>query len=408
MQRGPGRDEDDATITILAEAAAVLRRADRKRRHRRTARRLLSVLVVIAAIGGAVRYWPSPKPDGRSPGLAKALPALLTFVQDKRELRFARVPKVSALADADFDRRLGAGPLAGEGQATGATLQALGHVRSAAEYDARATRAAVADTLGYYNGTAVFVRGNAATPYVRAVVVHELTHALDDQHFGLGRLYRGLRDADQLAGVRSLVEGDATRIERLYVASLSAPDRAAYETEFARRSGSGGRNADEDVSQNLGYFPYAQGETFVTQLLAGGRQALDDAFRHRPPRSSEQALSVPAYRANDKPRAVRVPPVPAGRREVEHGVLGRIGLYVVLAGRIPQAAARAAAEGWGGDANVTWRDTGTRTCTRWDFVMDTTRDRDELALVLTAFLRGRHGAPVGVLAGDVVTMTICG
>src|SRR3712207_9092098 len=49
--------------------------------------------------------------------------------------------------------------------------------------------------LGFYDSQRrrLYVRGDAATPAVRRVLVHQLTHALDDQHFGLERPPLGRR-----------------------------------------------------------------------------------------------------------------------------------------------------------------------------------------------------------------------
>jgi len=43
------------------------------------------------------------------------------------------------------------------------------------------------DVVGFYDDhkKSLYVRGVDPTPFAKEVIVHELTHALDDQHFGL-------------------------------------------------------------------------------------------------------------------------------------------------------------------------------------------------------------------------------
>lgn len=49
---------------------------------------------------------------------------------------------------------------------------------------------------------------------MEATVVHELVHALQDQHFDLGAQFDELDAEDEAAvALRAIVEGDAARIE---------------------------------------------------------------------------------------------------------------------------------------------------------------------------------------------------
>ncbi|MEZ5239568.1 MAG: hypothetical protein R2716_11725 [Microthrixaceae bacterium] len=88
--------------------------------------------------------------------------------------------------------------------------------------------------MGYYDPTdgKLRVRGDL-TPYRREVIVHELTHALDDQLFDLSGLERdGLLDSGYLAELVA-IEGSAERVRSRYAASFQPtgdapePGRAA-------------------------------------------------------------------------------------------------------------------------------------------------------------------------------------
>jgi len=60
----------------------------------------------------------------------------------------------------------------------------------------------------------------------RSVIAHEVTHALQDEHFHLtrGAFAPHPRDHDGELAAQALVEGDATEVQSRYIATLSAGD----------------------------------------------------------------------------------------------------------------------------------------------------------------------------------------
>lgn len=88
-------------------------------------------------------------------------------------------------------------------------------------------------SLGYYDPETgeMVVRGAADTPNLRTTLVHELTHALDDQHFELDR--PELDDRPDEARLRLLGprRGQRLRVEAAYTASLTDEERADAEAE---------------------------------------------------------------------------------------------------------------------------------------------------------------------------------
>ena len=66
-----------------------------------------------------------------------------------------------------------------------------------------------------------FVRGTEVdTPNAKVTVAHELTHALQDQHFDLTKLEKEAAKTHSSDALRSLVEGDAVRVQKLYLKTL--------------------------------------------------------------------------------------------------------------------------------------------------------------------------------------------
>jgi hypothetical protein len=229
------------------------------------------------------------------------------------------------------------------------------------------------DVLAFYDPEKkeVVVRGKGPIDVAtRATLAHELTHVLQDQHFDLTKTEDGFDDATtQSDAFDALVEGDATWVENKYVNRLSDSDRTAYN---ATRDENG---ADSEASTKgipmivdvLFGAPYVLGPDLVDLLrLDGGRGAVDKAFRN-PPTADAQVLDPVKLLLQTTTKAVAAPKRAKGEKRVgEPDEFGALGLYLVLASRLPAAEAYAAASQWAGDREITVRDGGT-TCIRVAF-----------------------------------------
>jgi hypothetical protein len=213
----------------------------------------------------------------------------------------------------------------------------------------------------------LFVRndhGDAAKAEMSVIILaHEIEHALQDQHFGLPEL-AALADDDTRLARAAVFEGDATLVMLAY-AALQAKMPLAEVLERAGRAlgqlgGAGLLQAVAPSSPKLARaptlvrealtFPYFDGMRLLTELYrTGGFALVDRAFR-APPSSTEQVLHPEKYVAGELPIPVRAPAVPAGFRAVTSGRLGELGTRALLEICLPYGEARAAAEGWGGDA----------------------------------------------------------
>ena len=341
------------------------------------------------------------------------VPEAEKFVEEHRGLTFVNPVKVTALSDDAFRQRIVADQKAGadKAQIDKATkvLQALGLIPRGTDV-AKAEEALLGGAVvGFYDPKSkdLVVRGVKATPYVREVIVHELTHAAQDQHFNIDRPDLDKADDERADGFSALVEGDAVRIENAYRASLTrAEQRQAQQEEQGQ---SGGVSTDiPEVLIELLQFPYVAGPTFVDAVVrARGQAGLDAAFKD-PPTTSEQVLHPEKYLAREGTAKV-TPPKPDGP-VIDRGVLGEYGLVVLLApavdsGALAAATVQAAARGWGGDAYVAW-DSGTQSCVRDTMVMDTPADTNQLVSALRAYAATRKG--VGVSGAGPVVLTSCG
>lgn len=339
---------------------------------------VLAALVAFLLIAGG-----RPVPPGRSAydagttdPVAAAVPVLAGFAEQARGLRFRSPPVVQVLDAAAFARVV-AEPLpvtggVGDRAATRRAL-ALAHLSTAGEPEA---------FYSYRRHAVVLRQGRPIDAYARVVLVHELTHALQDQSFDLLGLARAAAvDADRSRALAALVEGDATRVELAYLATLPAAEQAAVR---ARHDYAPTARSYAELERT---FPYTVGREFAAALAeTGGNPAVDAAFR-RPPASTAQVIDPRAYQAGVEPLGVRPPPG-EGKR-VDAGTLGQFGLAALVTGgrRVLNAGA---AGRWLGDSYGTFRTTR-GLCTYGNVVLADAAAREQLVRDLARWVSTRRG-----------------
>lgn len=361
-------------------------RAERDReaaeRRRGQVRIAVAVGVVAAAVAGLlVLAGGRPVPPGRSaydagttdPVLA-AVPVLAGFAEQVRGLRFRTPPKVEVV-DSVALARVRAEPLpAAEGAGErSATIRALG-------LDAAVPTATDPAHYSYARHTVYVRRGEVFDAYARVVLLRELTRALQDQSFDVLRLARAAAaDADRARALAALVEGDATRIEAAYTATLPPADRTLVQTR--RRPGNG------SYGELARTFPTTVGRDFATALADhGGNAAVDGAFA-RPPLSTAQVIDPREFLAGAEPVGVRPPPGEGMR--VDAGTLGQFGVAALVTGghRVVNVSSTSK---WLGDSYGTFRTTN-GLCTYANVVLADTQAREQLLRDLARWLATRRG-----------------
>jgi len=263
------------------------------------------------------------------------------------------------------------------------------------------------------------VRGAATGTKVLAemVLAHELTHALEDQRYGLGLEDQGGSDDAALARL-ALVEGSASDLMYAYARRHFTAEETLGGVLGSAFAPTGSLPA---FLQAQLVFPYTGGAAFVGALRerAGGRWTLVDlAERTRPPASTEQVMHPEKWVRVEPPVPVRVRAGEAlgdGWERAAGGVLGEFQTRELLA-RAGGGGSAVAAAGWGGDRYELWRSGAGEGCKapcrpgsalimRW--VWDTPGDVDEFAAKLrqwvTDGLRAspRSGGTYGIDGGHV-------
>lgn len=259
-----------------------------------------------------------------------------------------------------------------------------------------------AGVLGFYDPETdeLVVRGTSLTPYVRQTIVHELVHALDDQHFELFREEYDERDDEIATGFSALVEGNARRVEQRWLGEQPEDVREQARAEEQAFAAGIDVTAFPEILLFVIGAPYELGEIFVDAVAAEGGERSVDASFDDPPTTSEQVLFPPLYSARE-PR-VEVPAPPADGEVVDEGVVGALfwfGLFTTGETSVAPQDAFRAVQGWGGDWAVTWTD-GDAACARIDSVGDTAQDTDELEAAMRAWAED-HPAEISVVDGRV-------
>ncbi len=271
--------------------------------------------------------------------------------------------------------------------------------------------------LGYYDPVTDVIRvrddvgGEAGkSPFQRAVLVHELTHALQDQYADLSR---PVWSQEELTMQRMMVEGDARRIERAYVASLPPEESQQYEDTIA---GIRSQGAEAGLIGVLGIedtVVYEGGREVTRLVRALDSSAAVDLLLRYPPDRPAQLLRVSQLFlhgqepwAEDAPDA-DYPDYPPDAVAYDGGSLGAWLWYVTLATRIDPAEALRAADAIGSDRYVLYEQGG-RNCANYELVPSGAVEAAQLVRGVRQWATAvPHGASVEVGDEAILTVTVC-
>jgi len=313
-------------------------------------------------------------------------------VEQQRGLRYVRPVAVQEVTDAQIDRKLAA--------AFAATYPVAYYARRSAAWgtigvippgtDLRAAIKAFesGQVVGFYDPDAqrlVFVGSGDATLSVdeRFTLAHELTHALDDQHFDLRRLdaiAATCRD-ERFDAALGAVEGNAqyTAAEVL----LHTPGGLNLGDLIGSLVSSGARQTPgvPPFLSSLEYWPYTTGLAFMeSQAAAGGEAAVDRVLRHLPV-TTEQVMHPDAY-PSDLPTPVDVPDLTpalgASWGDLDAMQVGEEWLHAMLALRLDDETASSSTDGWDGGVYRAWTN-GSSVAVVLATVWDTQADAEAFA-----------------------------
>ncbi len=199
----------------------------------------------------------------------------------------------------------------------------------------------------------------------KPVLAHELTHALQDQHYGLDNyLSPDVTNDDNALALSSLVEGDASLVMFAYSMLpmgekvTDIPDYVAFmEQQSALMEAALPlySSAPRYIKQNL-MFSYSYGTEFVKNfLLVHSWDDLKILYKN-PPQTTEQIMHPEKFfNGPDLPQDAQFLAEQhygsheTNENEVTSNILGEFTTYLLLREHLDEVTARKGAEGWDGD-----------------------------------------------------------
>jgi hypothetical protein len=377
---------------------------------------VLSVVVSVAlAVGGFVwdRYFKddeaAPYPETWDVRVAQ----YAHFVESERGLTFEHPVYVDFMSEADFvdlfepdDFELSDEARDDADDAADAVTQLSNAAGLSTSSDPVADNATVSQvtTLGFFSLDAdrIVLRGDDLTPDVQAVLVHELTHALQHQHFDVQ--VGGPDDFE----VRSIVEADAMRIEDAYTATLGDADRGVA---IAGTTDDGSMDAAlSDVPWALidrSQAPYILGPIFLEHVIdQGGNAAADAVFADIP--TSRELIDPSTYDTEpDTPHPAL--DIPTGADIIEPvQEWSKYDALVMLDAWLPWRDSRMALDGWvvGSYASYT-EPLSDRVCFRTSVRFDTPEQSTAYGAAITAWATAAGSATGPIFDLNGVLFSAC-
>lgn len=402
---------------------------------RRSSRDRLVIALVVAGVGGvaliADAWRPFADPEYPDEWDARVVDAV-SIVEDATDREFEHPVSVEFWTDEEFEEAVRAddSDLDDEARTRLADTEALGRSLGLLEGEAdlfdQQNDLRGSGILAYYSydDREIVIRlpeGDTAEDIatfedlpvdLRATVVHEMVHALQDQLYDLADLQSSAEDDSERSAILSLIEGHAVWVERFFVQEVLDDDERSQYLERNTSAVEDFEAETADVSAVLTAsqgMPYATGPALIAVLDAtGGADKIELAFTEDPPVAEDQVLLPSAYLEGDMPEELAEPTLGDDEDKVASGRLGAPTVYLMLSTALPAPEALGVIGGWGNDSYVSYR-SGDRLCVAAHLVGDTDADTDVLhdALVTWAGERPDDADADVQRSGDEIRITVC-
>lgn len=334
--------------------------------------------------------------EGVSDEVRAQLEDLIQVAQETRGLPFLTPPVIRIVTEDELEAlvREDIQEQAEDFPADEALYKMLGLLSDAADFEQTVLDLYGEQVAGYYDGdTAEIVvpaREDGFSLIQQGTMVHELVHAITDQHFGFYDTLQTMIDEDLLdeaTAYQALLEGDATLAEVLWIQTLTQREIGEFLAESLAIDTAALDSAPRFLTESL-MFPYDSGLALVQDLYFknGDWTEVNNAYNDFPafPASTEQVITPDRY-GRDLPVEVPIPEVSVPGYELERtAVWGEQGFRILLNQGEGVVTVAAAADGWGGDAYHQWFD-GENAALLIVYSGDTPGDVDELEEALLSF-----------------------
>jgi hypothetical protein len=299
--------------------------------------------------------------DARNSAVVEATTEVLKETSELRELPILRPVKSGTQSRADIQRflikNMDEDSTPAEMHASEVALKKLGLIPQDFQFRPFIIGLLTEQVAGYYDPKQqeFFLADWIDLDGQKPVMAHELTHALQDQHFNLRLFEKWPKgDSDAELAAHALVEGDASLAMAVYVSrsplriislmkSMGSSQSTSEEIDRAPRA----------LRESL-MFPYKEGMQWVQHLhRRDGWPLVSKAYKELP-QSTEQILHAEKYFAREAPVKVTMPDISAtlgsGWKQIDTDVNGEWSYYLILDEYLKSALeSKNAAAGWGGD-----------------------------------------------------------
>jgi hypothetical protein len=317
--------------------------------------------VFVAVAGGLSPQSPGAAANTtRNAAIIAATTTVLKETSEIRELSIIREVKSGAQSRSEIERmvikNLDEQATPAEMHASETALKKLGLVAPDFRYRDFIIKLLAEQVAGYYDAKTkqFYLADWIELEGQKPVMAHELTHALQDQHFNLRRFENWPKaDSDAELAAQALIEGDATLAMTLYLARNPLVAFAFMRSlGTSTNSSEQFKQAPRVVRESL-VFPYEHGSEWATKLYKRGGWKMVSAAFEQLPQSTEQILHPEKYFAREAPLKLSLPELRVlgpSWKKIDYDVNGEWGYYLILDQFLTNAAeSKRAAAGWAGD-----------------------------------------------------------
>ena len=366
-----GRSHDDDPVVDVSAVDLLPLEQPQGRRRRPIVPIVLLVVALVAGIGGVIAFV------GRDTSVEwdPEIRTLASFVEKTRGGRFEEPVEVVFNADDDYDEHFA---IDREEEDPEELERSLGQLRAlgfvAGDLDLIDTSETLNQegTAGFYSQEdgKIHIKGERKTfdRRMQAILVHELTHAYDFQHFDLDVDDEDFANSGEEFAYRAVVEGSAQLVEQEFVMTWPEADQEKYYNgEFDDPAAAAAAEESEKELDALPSIfieamgmPYAVGPRFIESLRVAGDddlgKAIDRALRSLPT-SEEHIVRPETYLRGQKVAKVKATALEKGESSTDEADdFGQVSLALMLAPHVGADSAWSAVEGWAGDATNYYRE----------------------------------------------------
>jgi hypothetical protein len=291
-------------------------------------------------------------------------------------------------------------------QKEGRLLKKLGLIPSTIDYGEFLLKLLTGQVGGFYDPDkkTLFIASWLPVEEQKPVMVHEIAHALQDQHFDVERILkedRDLDDDDRVLAHQALLEGDGMAVMLDYFLEpvkrhfADLPDLAfvmrtqisSMQTQYAVF-----KSAPPFLQETL-LFPYGYGASFLQQAWKQNPswQSINKIYSDLPV-STEQIIHPEKYFSNrDAPKPVDAEALVmklGGNWKIAYkNVFGEFSLSLLLSQHLVGERARRSAAGWGGDQVLLLENGSGRDAVLVSTLWDTADDSEKFFTAMDEWFR---------------------